>query len=46
MEWNRVWMFEKGNFYLRLYPNPGFCVRYGNTRYKWSKFYGFKKERI
>ena len=33
------------DFYIRAYPTPGFLVKIGQYRYKWSTFYGFKRER-
>lgn len=35
-KWNRVWMLSLGDYYIRVYPNPGFQL-FG---VRWSKHWG------
>lgn len=39
---DRVWILgrKNDNWYLRFYPNPGFCFVFINKRVSYSKFYG------
>lgn len=48
MLWNKLWIIGNNSkwYYIRFYPNPGFMIRFFGRRYKWSKHWGFKKEKI
>ena len=42
--WNRLWIVGRRNDhnFIRIFPNPGFSLKFGKKKIKWSKFRGLE----